>query len=151
MLRFPKSSFYGLRIVSIGNSLLILVGIDLNKHFELPVTTYQLPATSYQLPASSYHVPATSYQVPATKYQNFSPTGFYVILWMTGVKVLGSIFLTLFVDCELKCFFPCLLNEFCHVFSFFSHRNNKTCSLFSVEFWTWVTLCLRWTKMKEPS
>ena len=31
MSRFPKSRFKRLRIVSIGNSLLILVGIDLNK------------------------------------------------------------------------------------------------------------------------
>ena len=31
MSRFPKSRFNRLRIVSIGNSLLISVGIDLNK------------------------------------------------------------------------------------------------------------------------
>ena len=95
MSRFPKSSFNRLHIsVSIGNSLLILVGIDLNKHFELPVTRtrYHLPATSYQLPATSYQLqvpssqfpvtglPVTSYQLPVTSqqlpvpgYQHFSP------------------------------------------------------------------------------
>ena len=48
MSRFPKSSFNRRRVVSVGNSVLILEGIDLNKDFELPVTSYQLPAASYQ-------------------------------------------------------------------------------------------------------
>ena len=36
MSHFPKSRFNRLRIVSIGNSLLILVGIDLNKFKSVP-------------------------------------------------------------------------------------------------------------------